>query len=149
MKGGYSCMGVYRIRCIPTGHAYVGASTMLDQRFKTHKYQLRSRKHCNKRLQALWDTHGPAAFAFELLEQIRTPLDLSAAEKRWTLKEPLSLGRSSSAGSYKFDNIVPMKRRFVQLSDKDMKIARRLMRRYGASSLSDLIRISIRTLAHK
>jgi GIY-YIG catalytic domain len=59
-------MGVYRI----TGpsRVYVGSSDDIPRRWKSHLSQLRGGRHHNYRLQAAWNEHGEAAFAFTVMK---------------------------------------------------------------------------------
>lgn len=60
--------GVYLIRNINNGKAYVGSSVNLRSRWYTHKHGLRSGGHSNQKLQRAWDKHGEASFEFVVLE---------------------------------------------------------------------------------
>ena len=59
--------GIYRIRNIATGKAYVGSSIRLRSRFSSHRSDLtRGTHHCQP-LQRAWAKYGAAAFTFEVL----------------------------------------------------------------------------------
>jgi group I intron endonuclease len=62
-------IAVYRIRNIVSGKFYIGSSSNLYERWRTHRQQLRSGKHSNHHLQASWLKHGEEAFKFEILEE--------------------------------------------------------------------------------
>ena len=62
-------IAVYRIRNIVSGKFYIGSSSNLYERWRTHRQQLRSGKHSNHHLQASWIKHGEEAFKFEILKE--------------------------------------------------------------------------------
>lgn len=62
--------GVYVIRHLQSGHAYVGSSVDLDRRLKDHRRLLGRGKHHSIRLQRAWDLYGPGEFVFEILELV-------------------------------------------------------------------------------
>ncbi len=66
-------MGIYVVRCTPTGEAWVGASRNLDKRQNALWFTLRVGSSTEKALQAAWTAHGDAAFSYEVVEE--TPDD--------------------------------------------------------------------------
>lgn len=74
--------GIYAVRCIVSGQAWVGATPDLSTRQGGLWFTLRHGTHRDQALQAAWTAHGEAAFAYE-------PLDVLSDE---TLG---ALGRSS------------------------------------------------------
>jgi group I intron endonuclease len=64
-KKGDKC-GVYIIKSLATGDAYVGGSRMLRARQSNHWSALR-RGYGNKRLQEIFDKHGEKNLVFEVL----------------------------------------------------------------------------------
>ncbi len=62
--------GVYAVRCARTGQAFVGATENVGTRQNGVWFSLKLGSHPNARLQGAWNTHGEAAFAFEVLETI-------------------------------------------------------------------------------
>jgi hypothetical protein len=60
--------GIYAVRCIPTGAAWVGGTPDLSTRQNGVWFSLRTNGHTAHTLQAAWNAHGEAAFAFEVLE---------------------------------------------------------------------------------
>ena len=62
--------GIYQIRHLETGERYIGCTTNLHDRARTHASRLRNpsspRRH--RRLQAAVEEHGLRAFVFEVLE---------------------------------------------------------------------------------
>ena len=83
--------GVFAIRCAASGQTWTGPSQDLTKAQNKHWSQLRFRGHPNRALQQAWTAHGEAAFAYEVLEELKpgdfTPAGfndvLKAAEKRW------------------------------------------------------------------
>jgi hypothetical protein len=59
--------GIYRIVHKPTGHAYIGASTDLEQRFILHLSALRTGNSDMAFIRDLLKQNGPEAFAIEVL----------------------------------------------------------------------------------
>ena len=64
------------------GRVYIGSSDDILRRWKSHLSQLRDGRHHNYRLQAAWNEHGEAAFAFTVVEEVADLADLIAAEQR-------------------------------------------------------------------
>lgn len=62
--------GIYAVRCLVTGQAWVGATADLSNRQNGIWFSLRLGSHRDKSLQAAWNTHGAEAFAFEGVEAI-------------------------------------------------------------------------------
>ena len=60
--------GVYAVRCVPTGAAWVGGAPDVSTRQNGVWFSLRMGGHTCASLQAAWKAHGEAAFAFEVLE---------------------------------------------------------------------------------
>lgn len=72
--------GVYMVFVEPMGRCYVGSTTCLRRRYDTHWGKLRRANHENARLQAAWDTHGPNAVRFAVLEELPSSAALDEAE---------------------------------------------------------------------
>lgn len=62
--------GVYAVRCLATGQAWVGSTPDLSTRQNGIWFSLRLGSHREKSLQAAWTAHGAEAFAFEAVEAI-------------------------------------------------------------------------------
>jgi group I intron endonuclease len=62
------CCGVYAIENTKDGSVYIGQSVNIEQRFKTHQYQLRIGYHTNHALQRAWKEYGKSSFVFKVLE---------------------------------------------------------------------------------
>jgi hypothetical protein len=72
-------MGVYKIA--GPGRVYIGSSDDIPRRWKSHLSQLRGGRHHNYRLQAAWNEHGEAAFAFAVVEEVADLAGLITAEQ--------------------------------------------------------------------
>ena len=81
--------GVFAVRCAASGEAWVAQTPDIDKRQSGLWFQLRMGGFPGKSLQQAWNTHGEAAFAFEILEEIRDenakmiPLLLKEREAYW------------------------------------------------------------------
>ena len=62
--------GIFAVRCKATGEAWVGASNHLDSQGNQIWFVLRSGLHRNQPMQAAWNAHGEASFAYEILETL-------------------------------------------------------------------------------
>jgi hypothetical protein len=86
--------GIFAVRCMPSGQAWVAKVTDLDKRQAGLWFQLRMGGFPGKSLQAAWNQHGEAAFVFEVLEEITDenelliPVLLKDREAHW--REELS-----------------------------------------------------------
>ncbi len=65
-------IGVFAVRCLATGQAWVAGSRHLDTERNGLWFTLRLGGHPNRTLQAAWSTHGEAGFAYEALERLET-----------------------------------------------------------------------------
>jgi group I intron endonuclease len=74
-------IAVYRIVNTASGTYYVGSSTNLYERWRTHRKKLRAGTHPNPKLQASWRKHGEAAFAFVVLAEFESALDMEQCEE--------------------------------------------------------------------
>ena len=64
--------GIYAVRCVPTGQAWVGVAPDLSNRQNGVWFSLRLGSHREKTLQGAWNTHGADAFVFEAVEVVDT-----------------------------------------------------------------------------
>ena len=78
--------GVYLIENSITGRKYVGSSSNVDRRIKTHKQHLEKGCHNNRKLQKDHDIHGIESFKFIILEKDVAHDLLTAYEKYWIYK---------------------------------------------------------------
>lgn len=84
-------LGVYAVRCAPTGEVWVAASKNLEAQERSIWFGLRLGTYINKAMLAAWNAHGEAAMSFEVLEAIDepdlTPVGLAdllkARERHW------------------------------------------------------------------
>lgn len=75
--------GIYVIRNLKDGHAYVGSSKDVKSRFKAHKHMLKYGRHHAPRLQRAFDRDGGFdAFEFVLLDEVAADM-LLTAEQAW------------------------------------------------------------------
>jgi group I intron endonuclease len=74
-------IAVYQIRNLVSGSFYIGSTTNLYERWRTHRKKLRSDTHPNKHLQATWNKHGEEAFRFEILAEFESVNDMETAEE--------------------------------------------------------------------
>lgn len=74
--------GVYMIKNLITSKVYVGSSGNVKQRWKTHRTDLRGKRHHCHRLQEAWNTYGEDAFVFGVLEWCEVE-DLTDLEQSW------------------------------------------------------------------
>ena len=61
-------IGVYAVRCAPSGQSWVGSTKNLDKKQNALWFQLDQGGSTEKDLQAAWNTHGKDAFSYEILE---------------------------------------------------------------------------------
>jgi hypothetical protein len=62
--------GVFAVRCTASGEVWVSSSRNLDTQQNGVWFMLRTGGHPNKAVQAAWNTHGEAAFAYEIVEAL-------------------------------------------------------------------------------
>lgn len=74
-------IAVYRIVNTESGTYYIGSSTNLYERWRTHRKKLRSGTHPNPRLQASWKKHGEGKFAFVILAEFDSVVDMEICEE--------------------------------------------------------------------
>ena len=61
--------GIYQIVNSVNNKRYIGSSTNIIQRFRTHCSNLKHNKHSNLHLQNAWNKYGLDAFQFEIIEE--------------------------------------------------------------------------------
>ena len=71
--------GIFRVRNARNGKSLVGSSPDAPAMLNRIRAQLQMGAHPNRALQADWNTHGAAGFAFEVLDLL-SPKDGSDAE---------------------------------------------------------------------
>ena len=62
--------GIYLVRCGATGECWAGQAPDLSTIQNRVWFTLRHGSHRGRSLQAAWDAHGEAAFAFEQVERL-------------------------------------------------------------------------------
>jgi hypothetical protein len=88
-----ACIGVYAVRCAPTGQVWVGTSRNLEAAGNGIWFALRIGTHREGGLQEVWNAQGQPAFEYEVLEKIKddiSPLlivDLLKARKLYWLTQ--------------------------------------------------------------
>jgi len=73
---------IYGIFHIQSGRVYVGSAINLQNRWRRHRWELRSNRHNNQRLQRAWIKYGAEAFEFRIIEFV-SPNNLIAREQFW------------------------------------------------------------------
>ena len=63
-------VGIYALRCAPAGAVWVGQTRDLDKVWNRLSFSLRTGADPRRDLQAAWNAHGGAGFAFEPLETL-------------------------------------------------------------------------------
>jgi len=77
--------GIYKIENLKKQKIYVGKSTNILKRFRTHKYFLKNNKHYNKELQQDWNVFKENDFIFETIQTYNRE-ELSEKETYWIEK---------------------------------------------------------------
>jgi group I intron endonuclease len=72
--------GIYKIINIKTNKVYIGSSTGIEYRFKTHTRELNGNIHINTDLQSDWNEIGCELFTMEIIETVDDPYDLPERE---------------------------------------------------------------------
>ena len=91
---------VYRILNLASGTYYIGSSTNLYERWRTHRKKLRAGTHPNHRLQSSWIKHGEERFSFTILAEFESVADMEACEESLLIEfvsDPLCCNLSTSA----------------------------------------------------
>ena len=65
-----AAVGIFAVRCAPAGKLWVGQTRDLDKVWNRISFSLRSGADPRRDLQAAWNAHGQAGFAFEPLEAL-------------------------------------------------------------------------------
>lgn len=60
--------GIYQIKNLINGKAYIGSSNHLYRRYSDHVRHLSRNEHTNPKLQSSWNKHGMDNFEFSILE---------------------------------------------------------------------------------
>lgn len=70
------------IKCLENEMVYIGSSSNLKKRVRTHKFELKRGTHKNPHLQRCWDKYGEDSFNFSILECCDKSL-LFESELKW------------------------------------------------------------------
>ena len=62
-------VGIYKIVNIVNNKIYIGASKDIERRWREHKCELKSNRHCNQKLQNDYNIYGEDKFAYEIIEE--------------------------------------------------------------------------------
>jgi hypothetical protein len=62
--------GVFAVRCVLSGEVWISSTRNLDTQKNSVWFALRMGGHPNKAVQAAWNTHGEAAFTYEIVEEL-------------------------------------------------------------------------------
>lgn len=73
--------GVYCIANTVSGTVYVGCSTNIKQRWRTHRCRLRNGVHGNAYLQSAWNKYGEDAFLWTIIEEVEKAVSLTDIEQ--------------------------------------------------------------------
>ncbi len=76
-------MGIYKIENKVNGKIYIGSSKNIENRWKKHKYDLRSNNHHSEHMQNAWNKYGKENFIFKIIEEIRDENILIEREQYW------------------------------------------------------------------
>lgn len=93
-------LAVYRIVNTVSGSYYIGSSTNLYERWRTHRTKLRAGTHPNPQLQASWRKHGESAFSFVIIAEFDGIQDMELCEESLlmaAISDPLCCNLSVSA----------------------------------------------------
>jgi group I intron endonuclease len=74
--------GVYKITCDGNNKIYIGSSSNIEKRFKTHLRQLRINKHINNHLLNSYKIYGEESLKFEIVEEC-DELSMLEREQYW------------------------------------------------------------------
>jgi group I intron endonuclease len=74
--------GIYGIQNLVTKRIYIGSSTNIKGRWRTHKSYLKNNKHGNPYLQRSWNKYGEKSFEFFFIEECSEKL-LYEREQFW------------------------------------------------------------------
>jgi predicted GIY-YIG superfamily endonuclease len=80
---GKSVGGIYAIKNSKCGRVYVGSTKDFHSRWRSHKSDLSSGNHPNKKLQSAWNEYGPKSFSFIVLEVVDNIASLVDRENEW------------------------------------------------------------------
>lgn len=92
--------GIYSITNKLDGSIYIGSSKCCRARWSQHKMELRSGRHCNRLLQAVWNKHGPDIFEFAVIEYCEIDI--------LYIREQVHLDRIQTLSGVSYYNLSPI-----------------------------------------
>ncbi len=92
-KQAFPPMGVYAVRNLATGRAWLGASRNVDGALNRIRFELQQGGHRDRELAGEWARFGASQFSFEVLERLRQRED-PAFDYEAELQESLALWRA-------------------------------------------------------
>ena len=115
--------GIYVIRHVESGRAYVGSAVNINRRWYVHRQQLAVGRHHSGRLQRAWNKYGPQAFVCVVIEGGIEKAVLLQREQHWldtlqTFRKDRGYNIVATAGStlgYRHTNATKLKLASVQL----------------------------------
>lgn len=75
--------GIYQIQNKVNNKIYIGSSIDIEQRWKTHRSELKSKHHHNSNLQNAWHEYGEENFVFEIIEIVEDKNNLIDREQHY------------------------------------------------------------------
>jgi hypothetical protein len=75
--------GIYEIRNIVNNKVYIGCSSNIKIRWRTHKTKLRAGTHENSYLQRAFNKNGEEKFQFKIIEEVNIDDKLVNIEQKW------------------------------------------------------------------
>ena len=75
--------GIYAITCRANGRIYIGQSTHIQARIRSHVWDLSRGRHSVKDLQSDFDAFGLDEFEFAIVERVADTTRLISRENRW------------------------------------------------------------------
>jgi len=75
---------IYQIKNIKNNKIYIGCSTQLERRWRTHEGLLKKGKHKNSFLQKEYDKYGKDVFVYSILKEYQNDIQFQDLEKEET-----------------------------------------------------------------
>lgn len=71
---------IYLIENIHNGKVYIGQTNSIENRWYSHRHELKRGTHRNKYLNRAWKKHGEGGFQFLVLMELKTAIEANEAE---------------------------------------------------------------------